>query len=74
MSWATKFQSVTQIAIVTQELGNVVPNRYALGGIAVADNIHPMLRARQEDVDPIGRSEEARHVIIVASNKRDQDN
>jgi hypothetical protein len=69
MSWTTKFQSVTQIAITTEELGDVVPHRYALGSIAVADNIHPMLRARQEDVDPVGRSEEARHVILVASNK-----
>jgi hypothetical protein len=51
-----------------------MPHGDALGRVGISYDIHPMLCSRKQDVDPIGCLEKARIVLLVTTDKRNNDN
>ncbi len=69
---ALQRQLVSEFACLLELPNHIAPHRSSPGaaeGVSVADQDHAVHGARQQDVYPVGRVQEARFALVVAAHQ-----
>jgi hypothetical protein len=69
MSRAAQCQILAKITIMAENLDDIRPHIDVCHGVRVANDVHAVLCARQQNVDAISCAEETRLVVSIRSHQ-----